>query len=107
LQAIAEVFDTDIFSEHEPQYWGFDTEEEWHLHEERLAQEAETKFHADILKYVRGEPNDLCMEEANIVKRLVADDPGLVAPGRKKELMEAIKAINKIHWAELPATVPF
>jgi hypothetical protein len=29
LQAIAEAFDTDIFSEHEPQFWGFHTQEEW------------------------------------------------------------------------------
>ena len=29
LAAIAETFETEIFSEHEPQYWGFETEEEW------------------------------------------------------------------------------
>jgi hypothetical protein len=29
LQAIAEAFGTDIFSEHEPQFWGFQTQEEW------------------------------------------------------------------------------
>jgi hypothetical protein len=30
LEAIAEAFDTGIVSEHEPQFWGFDTQEEWH-----------------------------------------------------------------------------
>jgi hypothetical protein len=29
LQAIATIFDTDIFSEYEPQFWGFDSQEEW------------------------------------------------------------------------------
>jgi hypothetical protein len=29
LQAVIDAFDTDIVSEHEPRYWGFDTEEEW------------------------------------------------------------------------------
>jgi hypothetical protein len=29
LKALANVFDTDIASEYEPQYWGFDTQEEW------------------------------------------------------------------------------
>jgi hypothetical protein len=29
LQAIAEEFDVDIASEHEPEYWGFETQEEW------------------------------------------------------------------------------
>jgi hypothetical protein len=30
LGAIAEEFDTYIASEHDPKYWGFQTEEEWH-----------------------------------------------------------------------------
>ena len=29
LNAISETFGTEIFSEHEPQYWGFQTQEEW------------------------------------------------------------------------------
>jgi len=29
LGAIATTFDTDIFSEHQPQFWGYDSEEEW------------------------------------------------------------------------------
>ena len=29
LDAVEVVFDTYIVSEHQPQYWGFDTQEEW------------------------------------------------------------------------------
>ena len=29
LGCIAEEFKTEIYSEHQPQYWGFDTEAEW------------------------------------------------------------------------------
>ena len=29
LRALEKEFDTEIFSENEPQYWGFDTIEEW------------------------------------------------------------------------------
>ncbi len=29
LHAISEAFDTEIFSEHEPQFWLFNTQEEW------------------------------------------------------------------------------
>ena|SRR5258705_12718453 len=29
LNLIADVCDTSIWSEHEPQYWGFETQEEW------------------------------------------------------------------------------
>ena len=29
IKAIEQAFDTEIFSEHEPQFWGFATQEEW------------------------------------------------------------------------------
>ena len=29
LDAICEAFDADIYTEHEPQFWGFETQEEW------------------------------------------------------------------------------
>jgi hypothetical protein len=33
LKAVSLIFDTRIASEHEPQYWGFDTQEEWNAYE--------------------------------------------------------------------------
>jgi hypothetical protein len=39
LEAIEEAFSVEIFCEHEPQYWGFNTEEEWNAHEEVLSRE--------------------------------------------------------------------
>src|SRR5262249_35520411 len=56
LIVIAETFDTDIFSEYEPQYWDFDTKEEWDAWQEKLAKENDEKFHAELLKYLRGKP---------------------------------------------------
>jgi hypothetical protein len=29
LSAIAEVFASEIFDEYQPEYWGFETQEEW------------------------------------------------------------------------------
>lgn len=29
LGTIANIFETDVFSEYEPEYWGFSTQEEW------------------------------------------------------------------------------
>ena len=29
LSAVCQAFDTHIFSEYEPKFWGFDTQEEW------------------------------------------------------------------------------
>jgi hypothetical protein len=76
LNAIAEAFDTDMFSEYEPQYWGFDTQEEWRAWQEKLAKEDDERFHAEFLKYLRGEPNDIQpgtvgMGWAEVAKKLV------------------------------------
>ena len=98
LGAIAKAFDTDISSEYEPQFWGFDTQEEWDRAWSKISEEHEAKFHADIINYVAGEPNDLRpgsigMIKANIAKDLVADSPDLISPDQKTELMEAIDQI--------------
>ena len=44
LNALANVFDTDIVSEYEPQFWGFDTQEEWDACMEKMSQKAEEEI---------------------------------------------------------------
>jgi hypothetical protein len=98
LNAIAEAFDADIFSEYEPQYWGFDTQEEWDAWQEKLAQEHDEKFHAELLKYLRGEPNDIQhgtvgMGWAEKAKGLVENDPALLLPENKDKLLNEARSI--------------
>jgi hypothetical protein len=100
LNAIAEAFDTDIVSEYEPQYLGFDTQEEWDAWEEKMARESEKKFHSQLLKYLRGEPNDIRpgtigMIEAEIAKALVEGDPSLILPENADKLRSRIKTIYR------------
>jgi len=62
------------------------------------AKEHDDQFYADILKFVAGEPNGITSgtvgeTHALIAKRLVAEEPGLVVPGRRAELMEKISSI--------------
>jgi len=62
LDAIAVALDTGIVSEHESQYWGFDTVEEWRAAEKKWSMElekAEKKIHREILKYLRGQRNNI------------------------------------------------
>src|SRR5690348_12483698 len=59
LSAIAEACETEIASEYEPQFWGFDTEEEWDAWQRKLDEEYQTEFHNNILKFIRGEPCDI------------------------------------------------
>jgi hypothetical protein len=98
LEAVAEVFDTEIFSEHEPQFWGFATEEEWDAAMEKMSREDRDKFHADILRYLAGAehgiggPGTVGMTMAEIARELVSRNPELVCPEKKDELMAAINA---------------
>jgi hypothetical protein len=102
LNALANVFDTDVVSEYEPQFWGFDTEEEWEASHEKISQEAsqkaEEEFHIELLKYLRGEPNDIRPEtngmlRAEIARTLVEKDPSLLLSVNKDKLRNEIQSI--------------
>jgi hypothetical protein len=98
LNAVANVSDADIVSEYEPQYWGFDTQEEWDAAWEKMAKEDEERFHIEILKYLQGEPNDIRpgtigMCKAGIAKKLVEKDPTLLLPINKDKLRNEIQSI--------------
>jgi hypothetical protein len=84
LEAIAEAFNTDIFSEYQPQYWGFNTQEEWDAWQEETAREAAEKstekFYVQIMHYLRGEPHDIrpgaiLKIKADIAKKLSTKIP--------------------------------
>jgi hypothetical protein len=98
LNAVAAVFDTDIVSEYEPQFWGFETKDEWDAAWEEMAREDEEKFHIELLKYARGEPNDIGpgtvgMLKAEIAKRLVEKDSSLLLPINRDQLRIEIQLI--------------
>ena len=66
--------------------------------EATIAKKHDDQFYADILKFVAGEPNGIRSgtvgeTQALIAKRLVAEEPGLVVPERRAELMEKISSI--------------
>jgi len=98
LNAVANGFDADVVSEYEPQFWGFDTPEEWDAWQEKLAREGEEAFRIELLKYLEGKPNDIRpgtigMYEAEIAKKLVEKDPTLLLPINKDKLLKEIKSI--------------
>jgi hypothetical protein len=95
LNAVAEVFDTDIVSEYEPQYWGFDTQEEMRAYEEKMSKAADEQLYIGLLNYARGEPNHLeaGMRKAQIAKALVEKDPSLLLPINKDKLLNEVRSI--------------
>jgi hypothetical protein len=84
FHAIAEAFDTDIVSEHQPEFHGFDTQEEWDAHVKRIHEESQRQFHAEI-----------GMTKAGIAKSLVETDASLMEPENRDKLMGEIAAIYK------------
>jgi hypothetical protein len=109
LRAIAEKFDVDIVSEHEPEYWGFETIEEWDAAERAmrdiLEQEQEQSYQ-EIIKFVEGKsrntlPDTIEMAKAEIAKRLIDETPTL--RGDREELIKAICAsYNRDDSDEVP-----
>jgi hypothetical protein len=98
LDAVADAFDTDIFSEHEPQFWGADTEEELEAWLKKISEEGQERFHVELLKYLRGEPNDIRpdsngMLQAKIAKSLVEKDPSLLLPANKDRFRNEIESV--------------
>jgi hypothetical protein len=82
LSAIAQAFDVQIVSELEPKFWGFETQAEWDASWEALAEQHEQQFYGEVMKFVRGEPNDIKpgtigMNQAEIIKGVVAEFPDL------------------------------
>jgi len=97
LSAIVEAFDTGIVSEYESQFWGFETQEEWDAWQERAGKESEEKFHNELLKFLRGEPNDIRpgsigMIQAEIAKKLVEKDATLLSSENKDKLQNEIRS---------------
>jgi hypothetical protein len=99
LATIAEVFATDIVSEYDHQFWGYDTAEEWEATMAALEKQAADRFYDGMIEYLKGGPdpyvdNPGCIgdREVQIAKELVADDPDLVAPENRDRLLAAVEA---------------
>ena len=96
IDVISQEFCTGIVSEHEPQYWGFQTEEEQAAHHKKMVEESRERFRHDVLKYVHGEPSSMrpgATDErwAEIAKLLIAKDPDLAED--KGRLVDAMNQI--------------
>ena len=95
LNAIAEAFDTKIYSEHAPQFWGYDTNEEWEAFERYYSENSESFFYVKLMKIINDGVADSrqtasTLDKVAIAKDLIADDPNLASPDRMYELLEAI-----------------
>jgi hypothetical protein len=96
--AIAETFATEIHSEYRPEFWGFETQEEWDAFNQQLSKEHKEEFYADILKYIRGEPHTIGAgtvgeSMAKIAKTLAENDATWLQAENKDRFMAEVEAI--------------
>jgi hypothetical protein len=108
---VADVFQTEISSEYQPQYWGFDTDEEWAVAMETMAMEEESKFQENLRKFLRDQPHGLKsgtdeMVQAEIGKSLILRDPELILEQNQAWLKAEIRKVY-IHNRAAFDDVPF
>jgi hypothetical protein len=109
LEAIEQALGTEIVSEHNARFWGFDTWDSWTAALSRMAKDEADQFYGELLKHLRGEPNEIKtstgeMARAEIAAKLVADDPGLLLLENRLRLEEAIE----MTWnQQIHSDIPF
>jgi hypothetical protein len=100
LNAIGEAFQSHIYDEYDFQYHGFKTQEEMDRFFEETRKRDQEEFYIELMKFVRGEDNNINPGtngevDARIAQDLVAKDPSLGCETRKDELTAIIGRIRE------------
>ena len=91
LAAIEEAFDTEIVSEYNYRYWGFETLEEFRDAENKECEEGDADLYESIMKYVRGTRGHIHEDWGETAKALILKNPDLVLPEHRAKLLEAVR----------------
>ncbi|NRP27351.1 hypothetical protein XMD420_000954 [Marinobacterium sp. xm-d-420] len=101
LQLI-ELLEANVYSEHEPQFWGFETMEEWHSAMEEEARIEREEFYANLVAFLKFKTHKfkkgtVAMDKVLIAHDLVIEDPTFLVAERKDQFLETI---DKIYYEE-------
>jgi hypothetical protein len=112
FDAIGDVFDIHIVGDHQPEYWGFGTQEEWDAAKKRASDEARNELYAYVCAYVRGEPIESSPDaigeiKAKIAKGFVETDATLLHPENRDKLLAGIDAIYAAIEPEGTDNIPY
>lgn len=96
LGSIFEEFDTNIYSEHECQYWGFNSDKDWSDWMNEQTKSDDDKFYEEIIRFVTEKESDfkagtIGMIKAEIAQKLVAITPELLLMANRDRLMDDIE----------------
>lgn len=95
MRVLSEVFGTGIVSEYEPEYFGFESYEEWRYFQDEAAAKRDAELYEDLIKCVNGTENNFKSGTAGETwakkaKALVADNPKLALREHKTEFFSAV-----------------
>jgi hypothetical protein len=95
LNAIADEFETDIYSEYSGKFWGYETDEEWEAAEFRKEEYSLKKYYGRMMAILglwKDSPRKakITIEDAAIANDLITQTPRLASPDCMHELMEEI-----------------
>jgi len=110
FECICKVFDTNIVSEYEPEFWGCESQEEMDAMFEAAHRKDKEQFYGELVKFIAGQPCDIQpgtigMEQAEIAKKLVAQNPALALAENRDALLAQIDDIYKL--VDPPIVVKF
>jgi hypothetical protein len=93
FDAIFNTFDdVGVFSEHDPQYHGFETREQWVAWENEYAKKEAEECLVQLVKYLRGEPHKKFVASglvgAKNIKKLFKKDKTLILPENHDKLLK-------------------
>jgi hypothetical protein len=99
LGAIADLFETKIYSEYQYQYWGFETPEEMGKWLEEVGNKHD-EFRADVFRYLRGKAHGIVVGtigeiKADIAKSFVEANPSLLNVDNHDELFRKVDEIYR------------
>src|SRR5829696_8724079 len=95
LASVVTAFDVEVVSEHEPEYWGFETQEEWDAWQHEVGRESWHVFYKELLAVIRGEPNTFSAGTlgaiyARLAQKLAKQEPALLRAENETAFMEKL-----------------
>ena len=95
LDALIKIFDVDVVSEYQHQFWGFETQEDWDRFKDEIDRGSQDEFWKQLVSLVDGgdpqfDPGIVGSQKATIAKSIADDRPELLAVDRMDDLLFAI-----------------
>ena len=92
---LQQLFQTEVLSDNEPQYWGFDSHEDWDNHLAKQAERERNRLYDDLVNFLtlRAHPfqkDTVGMGKALVAHELVVNDPTYLDVRRKSEFLNHV-----------------